>query len=977
MKKITLFTKLVLILVLMASVMVPTDGFASTKEDLKLKYSEGYNPSVVVLDNGFILALKEKDDKLYYQLGEYVRRGIDIEWSEPIEYDTGNAPNLTVLDNGHVMEVHNGATDDHVYYSLGRYKDGEMDWYNVGNKYNTSKEAKNPSVTTLENGQILAVNEDPEQNKGGWVRYYLGNYDEEEKEIQWKTKDYPYAPTAYNPSISVLDNGSILHVWDSKNAVNAPLSNSLSSLTQEEEHPLRWVGAELDATGYNPSVTNLANGDILNVYENENKDGLSYSLGRSVDDREIDWYSTDNEYDVGGINPSAAVLVNGLVLSVHEAEGDLYFKLGEYNEDEIEWLKLRHDTTDRLLNSEMSSLPGYANGENPAITVLDNELVVSVNDKDGKLSYQLGEYHDGQVYWTDPVEYGDGEKPTLATLANGDIIEVHEGGNHELHYNLGRYDPYGEEEIDWYSTDNFYGIGDLPNVDVMINGDIVLVNEGQTIDDIGVYYEYGTFENEKVTWYRNGVHYENGLQPSITALDNGRLLKTQKSVSDNHLWLSMNQSSKDNHSIDVIGESYEYEAHSSNHPVMLQLENGYILSMFDSNQSDGTWNRVGKLSSDGQEIEWTSNTYHQFDGKNNDVVQLQNGRLLNVHEDHESDEIQYKLGSFDDRAKQVNWSDDYVPLEYLDYTKVSTEAVYNEEGGNPSITVLDNGLVLSVNHSSSIGYVDGKLNYQLGEEYDGVIYWTDPVNYDNGNAPSVATLPNGDVIEVHGMGGYGTNLYYNVGRYEDGKINWYILGYKYDTGQNPNITVTKEGQIVEVHEALWSNKIFYNYGTFKETDLGSGVFWDAIGQHYDSGHDPSVAALDNGLLLKTHRSSKLFNNNLWLSLNGIDKNDKKINTIGTSSVWKHSGRLPVSYQLDNGQILMMFNDGFNMAELSTDGNNIEVKEDTFTEFCGEGHDVVQLQNGLILNVHEDNKKLRYVLGEYDEKEKRVVWFPKR
>ncbi|MEW9503661.1 hypothetical protein, partial [Jeotgalibacillus marinus] len=55
-----------------------------------------------------------------------------------------------------------------------------------------------------------------------------------------------------------------------------------------------------------------------------------------------------------------------------------------------------------------------------------------------------------------------------------------------------------------------------------------------------------------------------------------------------------------------------YESQSSNNPVSLQLDNGEILTMFDSNQSNGTWNRMGEVPEGGSSIEWTTNTYHQF-----------------------------------------------------------------------------------------------------------------------------------------------------------------------------------------------------------------------------------------------------------------------------------------------------------------------------------------------------------------------------
>ncbi|MEW9503453.1 hypothetical protein, partial [Jeotgalibacillus marinus] len=181
----------------------------------------------------------------------------------------------------------------------------------------------------------------------------------------------------------------------------------------------------------------------------------------------IEW-TTNTYHQFDGKNNDVVQLQNGLFLNVHEDHDsdDINYVLGKYDGERVDW-----DWT-----NDVSADENYANGESPAITVLDNDLVVSVNDKDGKLSYQLGEYDNDKVYWTKPVEYGDGEKPTIATLENGDLLEVHEGENHELHYNLGRYE---DGTIDWYSVDNYYGKGDHPNVTLLTNGDIVLVFEGQ------------------------------------------------------------------------------------------------------------------------------------------------------------------------------------------------------------------------------------------------------------------------------------------------------------------------------------------------------------------------------------------------------------------------------------------------------------------------------------------------------------------
>ncbi|MEW9503410.1 hypothetical protein [Jeotgalibacillus marinus] len=132
-----------------------------------------------------------------------------------------------------------------------------------------------------------------------------------------------------------------------------------------------------------------------------------------------------------------------------------------------------------------------------------------------------------------------------------------------------------------------------------------------------------------------------------------------------------------------------------------------------------------------------------------------------------------------------------IKLEYLDINEVDPKPYYSW-GDNPSVTVLDNGLVLSVSD-----YL-GDLTYTLGEYYNGEVYWTFPVAYDTGTDPSVITLDDGELLEIHFDPRGVDNIYYNLGRYENGKINWYSIGNKIvDTVQarDDNITVTQSDEL--------------------------------------------------------------------------------------------------------------------------------------------------------------------------------------
>lgn len=57
-------------------------------------------------------------------------------------------------------------------------------------------------------------------------------------------------------------------------------------------------------------------------------------------------------------------------------------------------------------------------------------------------------------------------------------------------------------------------------------------------------------------------------------------------------------------------------------------------------------------------MEWTTNTFNEFNGRQNDVVQLDSGFLLNVHQSPDDDSLWYVLGEFDEKLERVVWRTD-------------------------------------------------------------------------------------------------------------------------------------------------------------------------------------------------------------------------------------------------------------------------------------------------------------------------------
>ncbi|MEW9503428.1 hypothetical protein [Jeotgalibacillus marinus] len=69
------------------------------------------------------------------------------------------------------------------------------------------------------------------------------------------------------------------------------------------------------------------------------------------------------------------------------------------------------------------------------------------------------------------------------------------------------------------------------------------------------------------------------------------------------------------------------------------------------------WQQIGTMNGDRDKIIWNAAPVHQLDGSRNDIVQLQNGLLLNVRQADYDNVLLYSLGEWDDETNQVVWWD--------------------------------------------------------------------------------------------------------------------------------------------------------------------------------------------------------------------------------------------------------------------------------------------------------------------------------
>lgn len=140
-------------------------------------------------------------------------------------------------------------------------------------------------------------------------------------------------------------------------------------------------------------------------------------------------------------------------------------------------------------------------------------------------------------------------------------------------------------------------------------------------------------------------------------------------------------------------------------------------------------------------------------------------------------------------------------------------------------------------------YKVGRLN---GEE--GAIDWSPSHDYDDGEHPRVALNASGVVVEMHAtyndtksiITGRKYDLWYRVGRIDDGDlVNW-GKGHKHSTGVNPSVALFDDGRVIEMHKSEHRDEVFISHGVV----TGETIKWNEPAA-YMSGRMP-VIACDRG-----------------------------------------------------------------------------------------------------------------------------------
>ncbi|MEW9501135.1 hypothetical protein [Jeotgalibacillus marinus] len=336
--------------------------------------------------------------------------------------------------------MHENISNDYFTYNLGRYEDGEIDWYSVNNSYHSNGEK--PSIVALDDGVVLTVYISDTTDR---LTYNLDEYKDGRLTAISSVSSNPHEEMAVNRSVTVMDDGGILISQESASGELYYVVGTYNGGRTLEWFDRSWTKY---ADGNNPSLTVLDDGQLVNVYEDQTSNNIYYQLGE-FEEGVINWSDKPIHYSVGE-NPSVTVLDNGHIAAVREEDGLLYYDVGEYTDGKIDWnieIPIEIPELKYLNIDEVDPDNNYAWGEDSAITVLQNGLVLAVKDRLGDLGFQLGEYLDGKMYWTRPVDFEKGHNPSLTTSWDGTVIVTyHQTGfpQHRLYYQTVRVPNVGE-----------------------------------------------------------------------------------------------------------------------------------------------------------------------------------------------------------------------------------------------------------------------------------------------------------------------------------------------------------------------------------------------------------------------------------------------------------------------------------------------------------------------------------------------------
>ena len=339
-----------------------------------------------------------------------------------------------------------------------------------------------------------------------------------------------------------------------------------------------------------------------------------------------------------------------------------------------------------------------------------------------------------------------------------------------------------------------------------------------------------------------GTYYDTGQKPTIALNDNNVVVEVHISDSnDTVAWSRVGDLNKENGSIDWRGDAEKIDHTDDIEDAMMtqQLclnDNGVVAYLYVKEDDNKMCIMIGVV--DGNNIKWsaepleTGYNYTHLGFDYNMTIALTDKTLLLVGQNY----IMKEWSIYKQRISEINkifeniYNTEHVSSKHLLGACIarSTGEILlfrDDDTSDP------NDIYSSDNHESVV-YINAYYPTQSNE-----IRWNDlDFSFD---AFGVATFePNVGVeyiVMVYGEDDIKDNaIFYKLGKYEHGKINWKNRT-KFDTGKSndsdcsPKVSANSDGWMVESHQSQNDKELYYNVGQFDGTGETGVINWKKPG----------------------------------------------------------------------------------------------------------------------------------------------------
>ena len=270
--------------------------------------------------------------------------------------------------------------------------------------------------------------------------------------------------------------------------------------------------------GITSSLTSMGNGEYLEVHQSQNNDGLWLDVIKKQPNGTYKRIQ-NTQYDTG-IYPKVTRLTNGLAMELHDSQND-----------DTSWLDVLQKQPSgkyrRVQNTKIGDYGFFTN-----IAPLDPEsvlLVYEANIFSNSLGYTLLQRQaNGKFKAVKKGVYDQGTSPSIVSVGSGRFLEVHQS-----QYKRGLWADVLQQEANGSFkkiATKRYDSGYLPMITVMGKGIYLEVHQSDYERPLfsspqRLFYNVLKIENGKIVKIGAARQYDEGVYPSVAAIDNRSALE--------------------------------------------------------------------------------------------------------------------------------------------------------------------------------------------------------------------------------------------------------------------------------------------------------------------------------------------------------------------------------------------------------------------------------------------------------------------